>query len=49
MNQCIVMLVGEEDKGLQCHLVLVEACPRENEKTRNALIATGGIRVFAEG
>ena len=49
LNQCIVLLVGAKDKGLQKHLFLVEACPQDKEKTRNALIATSGIRVFAEG
>ena len=46
--QYTVQLLGVEGKGLMLLLVLVKAWPRDKEKVWNALIATSGIRVFAE-
>ena len=46
--QYMVQLPGVEGKGLMLLLVLVKAWPQDKEKVWNALIATSGIRVFAE-
>ena len=46
--QYTVQLPGVEGKGLMLLLVLVKAWPLDKKKVWNALIATSGIRVFAE-
>ena len=46
--QYMVQLPRVEGRGLMLLLVLVKAWPQDKEKVWDALIATSGIRVFAE-
>ena len=46
--QYTVQLQGVEGKGLMLLLVLVKAWPQDKEQVCDALVATSGIRVFAE-
>ena len=46
--QYAVQLLRVEGKGLMLLLVIVKAWPQDKEKVWDALIATSGIRVFAE-
>ena len=49
LNQCIVLLLEEEDKGLQQHLALVGAFQPDKVKYLNAHTAINVILEIADG